>query len=76
MSEYQRTKNYTKRRIKQLRGELVDIEPLDAEIESYVSRRLSELRRESKAREITFFVDNVLLNRYAYATMEVYGGDD
>lgn len=76
MNEYQRTKNYTKRRIKQLRGELVDIEPLDAEIESYVSRRLSELRCESRAREDTFFIDNMLHNRYAYATMEVYGGDD
>jgi hypothetical protein len=76
LNEYQRTKNYTKRRIKQLRGDLVDIEPLDAEIESYVRRRLSELRLESKARKNTVSIDNMLYNRYAYATMEVYGGDD
>jgi len=49
---------------------------MDADIERYTSHRLFELRRESKEREITFFIDNVLFNRYAYATMEVYSGDD
>lgn len=76
MNEYQRTEKYTKRRIKQLKGELSSVEPLDADIERYTSRRLFELRCESNEREIAFFVDNVLHNRYAYATMEVYGGDD
>jgi hypothetical protein len=76
LNEYQRTEKYTNRRIKQLKGELSSVEPLDADIERYTSRRLFELRCESKEREITFFIDNVLFNRYAYATMEVYGGDD
>lgn len=76
MNEFQRTEKYTRRRIKQLRGEVLGIEPMDADIERYTSHRLFELRCESKEREITFFIDNVLFNRYAYATMEVYSGDD
>ena len=76
MNEYQKTEKYTKRRIKQLKGELSSVEPLDAEMERYTSRRLFELRREAKERENTFLIDSVLFSRYAYATMEVYSGDD
>ena len=76
MNEYQRTEKYTNRRIKQLKGELSSVEPLDTEMERYTSRRLFELRREAKERENTFLIDSVLFSRYAYATMEVYSGDD
>ena len=76
MNEYQRIEKYTKRRIKQLKGELSSVEPLDAEMERYTSRRLFELRCEAKERENTFLIDSVLFSRYAYATMEVYSGDD
>ena len=76
MNEYQKTEKYTKRRIKQLKGELSSVEPLDAEMERYTSRRLFELRCEAKERENTFLIDSVLFSRYAYATMEVYSGDD
>ena len=76
MNEYQRTEKYTNRRIKQLKGELSNVEPLDAEMERYTSRRLFELRCEAKERENTFLIDSVLFSRYAYATMEVYSGDD
>ena len=76
MNESQKTEKYTKRRIKQLKGELSSVEPLDAEMERYTSRRLFELRCEAKERENTFLIDSVLFSRYAYATMEVYSGDD
>ena len=76
MNEYQKTEKYTKRRIKQLKGELSSVEPLDAEMERYTSRRLFELRCEAKERENTFLIDSVLFSRYAHATMEVYSGDD
>ena len=76
MNEYQRTEKYTNRRIKQLKGELSSVEPLDAEMERYTSRRLFELRCEAKERENTFLVDNVLFRGYTMATMEVYSGDD
>ena len=76
MNDYQKIDNYTKRRIKQLKGELSSVEPLDAEMERYTSRRLFELRCEAKERENTFLIDSVLFSRYAYATMEVYSGDD
>ena len=77
MNEYQRTEKYTKRRIKQLKGELSSVEPLalDAKMERYTSRRLFELRCEAKERENTFLVDNVLFRGYTMATMEVYRGD-
>jgi len=76
LNEYQRTEKYTNRRIKQLKGELSSVEPLDAEMERYTSRRLFELRCEAKERENTFLVDNVLFRGYTMATMEVYSGDD
>ena len=75
MNEYQRTEKYTNRRIKQLKGELSSVEPLDAEMERYTSRRLFELRCEAKERENTFLVDNVLFRGHTMATMEVYRGD-
>jgi hypothetical protein len=75
LNEYQRIEKYTNRRIKQLKGEIPDIEPMDPDIERYTRRRLRELRREREMRESKFFVDNMLRRGYALATMEVYGGE-
>ena len=70
LSEYQRIEEYTKRRMREIRGEMPSIEPMDPEIERYTRNRLREIR------ESQINVDNVLFRGYTMATMEVYRGDD
>ena len=76
MNEYQKAEEYTKRRIRELRGENPRVEQLDPEIERYTKRRLRELRTEHEIKRSEVKVDNVLFRGYTMATMEVYRGDD
>ena len=76
MSEYQRIEKYTKQRMREIKGEVRSIEPMDPYIEKYTRNRIRELRLEREIRESEINVDNVLFRGYTMATMEVYRGDD
>ena len=76
MNEYQRIEKYTKQRMRELKGEVRSIEPMDPYIEKYTRNRIRELRLEREIRESEINVDNVLFRGYTMATMEVYRGDD
>ena len=76
MNEYQRIEKYTKQRMREIRGEVPSIEPMDPYIEKYTRNRIRELRLEREIRESQINVDNVLFRGYTMATMEVYRGDD
>ena len=76
LSEYQRIEKYTKQRMREIRGEVPSIEPMDPYIEKYTRNRMREIRLEKEIRESEINVDNVLFRGYTMATMEVYRGDD
>ena len=76
MSEYQKIEEYTKRRMREIKGEMPSINPMDPYIERYTRNRIRELQLEREIRESEINVDNVLFRGYTMATMEVYRGDD
>ena len=76
MSEYQRIEKYTRRRMREIRGEASSVHSMDPDIERYTRNRIRELRLEREIRESEINVDNVLFRGYTMATMEVYRGDD
>ena len=76
LNEYQRIEKYTKQRMRELKGEVRSIEPMDPYIEKYTRNRIRELQLEREIRESEINVDNVLFRGYTMATMEVYRGDD
>lgn len=76
MNEYQKIEEYTKRRMKEIKGEIPSVRPMDPEIEKYTRNRIRELQLEREIRESQLNVDNVLFRGYTMATMEVYRGDD
>ena len=51
LSEYQRIEKYTKQRMREIRGEVPCIEPMDPYIERYTRNRIRELRLEREIRE-------------------------
>ena len=51
MNEYQKIEEYTKRRMREIRGEMPSIEPMDPEIERYTRNRMREIRLEREIRE-------------------------
>ncbi len=64
---------YTRRRMRELRGEL----PLPGEdpfIERYTRRRIRELRVQHEMEQREIDLDNVALGGYTVATMEAYSG--
>ncbi len=76
LNEYQKIEEYTKRRMREIRGEVPSIIPMDPYVERYTRNRIRELRLEREIRESEINVDNVLFRGYTMATMEVYRGDD
>jgi len=76
LNEYQKIEEYTKRRMRELRGESPPPPQLDPVVERYTKRRLRELRIEHEIKRSEVRVDNVLFRGYTMATMEVYRGDD
>ena len=76
MSEYQKIEEYTKRRMREIKGETPSVHPMDPEIERYTRNRMREIKLEREIRESQINVDNVLFRGYTMATMEVYRGDD
>jgi len=65
---------YTRRRMRQLRGEEPEKETLDPFVEEYTKKRLRELRLERELEEREIDLDNVLLGGYTVATMEAISG--
>jgi len=76
LNEYQKIEEYTKRRMREIRGESPEVERMDPVIERYTSRRIRELKLEHEIERSEVKVDNVLFRGYTMATMEVYRGDD
>tara|TARA_A100001391_G_scaffold141345_1_gene99203 strand:+ start:279 stop:467 length:189 start_codon:yes stop_codon:yes gene_type:complete len=62
--------------MREIRGEVPSIIPMDPYVERYTRNRIRELRLEREIRESEINVDNVLFRGYTMATMEVYRGDD
>jgi len=76
LNEYQKIEEYTKRRMRELKGLCSPPPQLDPVIERYTSRRIRELKLEHEIERSEVKVDNVLFRGYTMATMEVYRGDD
>ncbi len=66
--------NYTRNRMRELRGEAPSPWEDDPFIEAYTSRRIRELRLEHEMAQREIDLDNVALGGYTVATMEAYSG--
>ncbi len=66
--------NYTRNRMRELRGEAPSPWEDDPFIEAYTSRRIQELRLEHEMAQREIDLDNVALGGYTVATMEAYSG--
>ena len=65
---------YTRRRMRELRGDTSVPFAEDPFIEAYTSRRIRELRLEYEMQQRKINLDNVALGGYTVATMEAYSG--
>ena len=65
---------YTRKRMRQLRGEEPVQEVMDPFVEAYTERRIREIRLENEMKERKVNLDNVLLGGYTVATMEALSG--
>ena len=74
MNEYSRIEKYTRRRMREIRGEVPQSDQMDPFIEKYTSRRIRELRLELEMQQRKIDLDNVALGGYTVATMEAYSG--
>ncbi len=66
--------NYTRNRMRELRGEAPSPWEDDPFIEAYTSCRIQELRLEHEMAQREIDLDNVALGGYTVATMEAYSG--
>ena len=66
--------NYTRNRMRELRGEAPSPWEDDPFIEAYTSRRIQELRLEHEMAQREIDLDNVALGGYTVATLEAYDG--
>ncbi len=74
MNEYKAIEKYTRRRMRELRGEAPELEYIDPFVERYTSRRIQEMRLEHELEKRKIDLDNVALGGYTVATMEAYSG--
>jgi len=63
---------YTRRRMRELRGEVPEHRDVDPSIEKYTSRRIREIRLERELAQRKIDLDNVALGGYTVVTMEAY----
>ncbi len=75
MSEFDIQK-YTRRRMRQIKGQELEHEPMDPLIEKYTSRRIREIKVEHEMAQRKINLDNVALGGYTVVTMEVYAPDE
>jgi len=67
---------YTRRRMRELRGELPEHRDVDPFVEKYTGRRIREMRLERELAQRKIDLDNMALGGYTVATMEVYRPDE
>ena len=75
MSEFD-LERYTRRRMRQLRGEVPEHRDVDPFVERYTARRIREIGLERELAQRKIDLDNVALGGYTVATMEVYRPDE
>lgn len=63
------TKDYTSKRIRELKGEIVEWDIPDDRVARYCSQRIRELTLESRVKELKLFLDNRKLGCYIVSTM-------
>ena len=73
MSEFE-LERYTRRRMRELRGDTDIPVSTDPFIEAYTTRRIREIRLQHEMEQREINLDNVLLGGYTVATMEAYSG--
>jgi len=67
---------YTRRRMRQIKGETPEYEPRDPFVERYTRRRMGEINLERELNERKISLDKMLFAGYTVATMEVYRPDE
>ena len=75
MSEFD-LERYTRRRMRELRGEVAEHRDVDPFVERYTARRIREICLERELAQRKIDLDNVALGGYTVATMEVYRPDE
>ena len=75
MSEFD-LERYTRRRMRELRGEVPEHRDVDPFVERYTARRIREICLERELAQRKIDLDNVALGGYTVATMEVYSPDE
>jgi hypothetical protein len=73
LSEFE-VERYTRRRMRELRGDTPEHRDVDPFIERYTARRIREIQLEHEMKERKVNLDNVALGGYTVATMEAYSG--
>ena len=73
MNEFE-LKRYTRRRMRELRGDAPEPQYVDPFIERYTTQRIQEMRLEHEMEQREIDLDNVALGGYTVATMEAYSG--
>ena len=76
MSEFEFIEKYTRRRMRELRGEVSQHRDVDPYVEKYTAQRIREIRLERELAQREINLDNVALGGYTVATMEVYRPDE
>ena len=75
MSEFD-LERYTRRRMRELRGEVSEHCDVDPFIEKYTARRIREIRLERELAQRKIDLDNMALGGYTVVTMEAYRPDE
>ena len=71
MSEFD-LERYTRRRMRELRGEVPEHRDVDPFVERYTARRIREICLERELAQRKIDLDNVALGGYTVVTMEAY----
>ena len=75
MSEFD-LERYTRRRMRELRGDIPRHRDADPFIERYTSQRIREMRLERELAQRKIDLDNMALGGYTVVTMEAYRPDE
>ena len=73
LSEFE-LERYTRRRMRELRGDAPEPQYVDPFIERYTTQRIREMRLEHEMEQREIDLDNVALRGYTVATLEAYDG--
>ncbi len=73
LSEFE-LERYTRRRMRELRGDAPEPQYVDPFIERYTTQRIREMRLEHEMEQREIDLDNVALGGYTVVTLEAYDG--